>query len=178
MNIQAYKKIVITLIIVMATSISLSAQCFCGRMRFRVVLDSLCFIGDSANYSFETTIVGSWRRLPTNYIMPNIQINKESNIKKDTLSFQFGTGSGRDTLQFVIKNHTTNAEMIITVLYMTHDNLYFIDLGHFTQGNYLFDWDKIDRCQTENPADNIVECDGMKFYQLQLKNGDYFNHNE
>ena len=60
------------------------------------------------------------------------------------------TGGGIDKLTFSIRNNKTNAEMIITIINMTYDNPYFIDLTRFSSGHYFFDWRKIDKCQKEN----------------------------
>lgn len=175
MELQVYKKIITILIVLVATNVSLFSQCLCAFVKFTIVLEDLYFTSDSSNYSIETTIM-----YPGNPSEYSRRITKKSHLEKDTLFFQFPTGGGINTLQFLIKNHTAETEMVITVLNMRYDNPYFIDLGRFTQGSYLFDWRKINQCQGQNPLDNIVDCENMKFYQLQLKDdaGSSFNHNK
>ena len=69
--------------------------------------------------------------------------------------------------------------MQITILNMIYDNDYLIDLSKFTSGNYIFDWKKIDACQAHNKTSRIVECEGMKFIQLDLQTKNVnFNNNK
>ena len=150
---------------------NLYSQCMCGKIKFRLILTDLEFKNDETNYLIKTIVA------------PNFLSDekgkkfKKSEISGDTVNFQFSTHGGIDTLTFSIKNLTTKTEMLITVLNMTYDNPYFIDLTIFSSGHFFFDWRKIDKCQKENLTTELIECDGIKFYQLQLVNKKDINWN-
>jgi hypothetical protein len=162
MVLQDYRSLII-IVVFAITSGNLFSQCLCSEIKFQLILSDLKFKKNSSNYS--TKIITA----PDFLKMEKWKKIKKMEINGDTLNFQFRTQGGIDTLTFTIINNKTNDEMIITVINMTYDNPYFIDLTTFSSGHYFFDWQKINKCQKEKPTIEFINCDGMKFYQLQLK---------
>jgi hypothetical protein len=165
------KKYFYAIMVLMLSSGSLFAQCFCARIRFQLIVDSSI---NQNNYFLKPI------KFPTvgNYDTTARKFIKEE-INDDTLQFLFHTGGGIDTLTFAVVNLTDKTEMIVTVRHMTYDNPYFIDLTKFTPGHFIFDWEKISKCQNENLSTRLIECEGMKLYQLRLKSKtEHFAHNE
>lgn len=160
---------ILSILLILINS-SLFSQCLCGKLELRIQLKNLEIIDDLSNHSIK--IVNSQKFYGTEYYYKISSMN----LMKDTLIYFFPTENGIDTMIVMIINDDTKEKMAISFLNMTYDNPYFIDLGIFHPGNYVFDWEKIDKCQTNNPSHTIIECDDMKFFQLQLKDG-YFNHN-
>ena len=144
---------------------NLYSQCLCSEIKFRLVLPNFISNNAQPNYLIKT--------LTPNFIKKNNELsfdNIKSSLNGDTVDFQCRTGGGIDTLSFVIKNITTKDEMIVTVVHMTYDNPYFIDLTTFTIGHFLFDWTMLNKCQKENLNTELVEFGNLKFYQLELVN--------
>jgi len=162
---QDYRKLILIFAFAI-TSSNLFSQCFCSEIKFQLILPDLKL---KKNYSIKTIVAPNFTKIE------NWRNIKKVEIKGDTLNFQFMTGGGIDTLIFAIRNNKTNAEMIITIINMTYDNPYFINLIRFSSGHYFFDWQKIDKCQKENLTNELIDCDGMKFYQLQLKTAKEFS---
>lgn len=140
-------------------------------LQFQLILSNLKFKKDCSNYSIKTIVapyhpqtagIWKWRNF------------KPAEIKGDTLSLGFDTRFGIDTLIFAIRNNKTNAKMTITVLNFSYNEIYFIDLTKFSPGHYFIDWRKIDKCQRENPCTELIDCDGMKFYQAQEEEASFF----
>lgn len=147
-----------------------SLPCPCNDIQFQLILPNVKLKKDSANYAIKmigdyfnrANVGGRWRNF------------EKAEIKKNVLRFALDTKSGVDTLKFVIRNDRTNAEMIITVTNIIFDTAYFIDLTKFSPGHYFIDWQKIDTCQRENPCTELIDCDGMKFYQVQEEEASFF----
>ena len=165
-------KIIIIFFILFLQSSNLFSQCFCGDITLCLILPDLKLEDDSSNYSVKTITevhylnnIKNWEKIKKG----GIRRGNLLNLERDTVYFQFLTEGGIDTLKFIIRNDNTNEEMNITVTHMGHDIPYFIDLTIFSKGNYLFDWYKIDKCLPKNLTEEIIECEGMKFYQTQLK---------
>lgn len=151
-----YKKLFL-LIIILISSISYS-QCLCSEIKFKLQLKD-----DVSNYSIQVN------NAPEFISTKNWRKFMEYEVKGRIVNFQYETQGGIDTLVFVLKNIKTNENMKVTVLNMTYDNPYFIDMKTFTKGDYLFDWKKINDCQRKNIANKLVKCKKMKFYQLEPK---------
>jgi hypothetical protein len=94
-------------------------------------------------------------------------------INGDTINIIFSTGPGIDTLEFALIDNFTKAEMIITATRIEPDHTNYIDLISFSPGRFVFDMKKIEKCQRENINEVLIECEGLKFYQLQYKNMQY-----
>ena len=128
-----------------------------------MVLTDLKILNSEANYS----IIASGN---SRYINSDKEVQfKKSDLKGDTVNFQFNTGPGIDTLTFTVTNITSKAKMIVTVTHLHYDNHYFIDLTTFKPGQFFFDWDKIDECQSNNFDQKLIQCEGKMLYQLKLK---------
>lgn len=154
------------------TSLDVSSQCLCSNIKFSLVLTDLKVKNKTSNYSIKIL-------KPNGFLTEKERNFTIEELKCDTVNFQFPTGGGIDTLTFIIKNITLNKEMKVTVTHMTYDNPYYIDLTTFTDGNFVFDWLTIGKCQRENLSETLIECDGRKLYQLQLKTDkEHFCHNK
>lgn len=151
-----YRKLFL-LIIILLSSISYS-QCLCSEIKFKLQLkDDVSHYSIKVDYAPEFILIKNWRKF------------NEYEVKGRTVNFQYETQGGVDSLVFVLKNNETNENMKVTVLNMTYDNPYFIDMTTFTMGDYLFDWKKINECQRKFPTKILIKCKKIKFYQLQLR---------
>lgn len=146
----------ILLIFCLFSGSGIYAQCFCADMKFKVYLPQT-----TKGYGFRIV------QAPK-FVFRTGTDTFYTERKGDTVAFQFGTGGGIDTLVFAIENKQTKKTMHISVLNMHYDIPYFIALPKFAEGQYVFDWEKIDRCQQANRKTILVNCEGLKFYQLQL----------
>jgi hypothetical protein len=157
------KKYCCILFCLIVLSIRIQAQCFCSEISFRILLKDKVSLNGESNYSIKIVSPKSLSGKIDRKIYRN-------EINGDSTKFQIPTGGGIDTLVFLINNLSEKTEMKVTNLHMTYDNPYFIDLTSFRPGSFLFDWQKIDKCQKENISKEFVECDKQKFYQLELVN--------
>jgi hypothetical protein len=110
----------------------------------------------------------------TNYIeitdwkkIKRTRMHFQDGIQGYTLNWQFRTGPGIPLLKFIIRNDNTKEEMRITVKHMHYDIPYFIDLTTFSKGDYFFDWHEIEKYLSKNPTEELIEYEGMKFYQTR-----------
>jgi hypothetical protein len=162
----------IIIIVIILFGLNSYGQCLCGNIQLQMSIDDLSFRNDSSNY--ELIIIEKPERLSF-----DSRILNKSYFSNDTLNLNFSTGTGIKKLKIELKNKINASSMQLTILNMAYDNNYFIDLSKFISGNYIFDWEKIDACQTQNKTSRIVECQGMKFVQLDLQSeGLIFNHNK
>lgn len=163
MELQVYKRTIIIFVVLAIIISNMFSQCLCSEVKFRLILSNLEYRKDVSNYSIKTIAAPDFIKIDTwrNF--------NKTEIKGDTLNLEFKTGGGIDTLIFIIRDNKTNGKMIITVVNMTYDNPYFIDLTTFSCGDYFFDWQKINKCQEENKTIKFIECEEMKFYQLQME---------
>lgn len=169
------KKIhLILLISIFNFSVS-NGQCLCGKLEIQICFDDLIFSNGNSNYEL------SFLEKPK-FIHHTTGILKENAFSKDTLKIILPTENGIQKLVIQLKNTLTKSSMNLTIKSMYYDNDYFIDIGNYVEGHYIFDWQKINRCQSQNKTTKIVDCEGMEFKQLLLLSektliGD-FNHNK
>ena len=108
---------------------------------------------------------------------------KEKAFSNDTLKVALPTNGGIQKLVIQIKDVVTKSTMNLTITNMTYDNDYFIDVGNYESGNYIFNWKNIDKCHSINKDRKlVVDCEGMEFEQLLLTSEKSmigsFNHNK
>lgn len=133
------------------------SQCLCGDMKFKLNFDD-----DASSYSIKTT------KAPNFALIENWRNFNEQESNGKSVNFQFNTKGGIDSLLFVVRNNKTNKIMKVNVLNLGPDHEYLIDLTDFTEGHFLFDWKKINLCQRKFRTTELVECENIKFYQLQI----------
>jgi len=166
------KAIYITIIIFLLFSLNSYGQCLCGNIQLKIPIDDLSYKNDNSNY--ELIVIEK----PERFSYDSKILNK-SYFSNDTLNLNFSTGFGINKLKIELKNRVNATSMQITLLNMTYDNDYLIDLSKFISGNYTFDWKKIDACQSQNKTSQIVECQEMIFLQLDLQTKNLnFNNNK
>lgn len=169
------KNILLIICIFILYTSNIYAQCLCGKLEIQICLDDLNFTNGNSNYELKILEKPTWFTKSGGTL-------KNSAFSNDTLKIVIPTESGIQKLILQLKNTTTKASMEFTILNMQYDNDYFIDLGHFTSGNYTFDWTKINTCQSKNKTQKIVDCDEMVFQQLVLLSEKpmtgNFNHNK
>lgn len=127
---------------------------------FEVILRDVKWDKFKSNYSVKAT--GTYYDAPEHFFF-------KDDFRGDTLHFDFGAQWSLDTLIFVLKNHTSQAEMKVTVLHMYIHQSYFIHLTLFKPGNFLFDWSKISECQEENLSPGFIRCYGKTIYQMHRR---------
>jgi hypothetical protein len=143
-------------------SLNLNAQCFCSEIKFRMYLPDIVITKHETNYSI--------RVIEAPEFITDVDQRRfnETEIENDSVKFEFRTASGIEKLIFTIKNDNTGKEMKVIVSHMDFDNPYMIDLTTFTPGTYAFNWTPIDACQHEHKFKELINCDGMIFYQLEI----------
>ncbi len=167
------KKAYYTIISILLLAINSYGQCLCGYLQLQIHIDDLNFKGDNSNYEF-IPIENPKKSLANS----RTRSLKKSDFTNDTLNLYFSTGAGIKKLKIEIKNKHKASSMQLTLLNMTYDNAYFIDLTSYIPDDYIFDWNKINACQSQNKTSRIVECEGMAFIQLNLqtKNSNFNNN--
>lgn len=166
------KAFYITILIIFSFGSISYSQCLCGDAELKVLINDLSFENENSNY--ELIVIEKPKKIAF-----DTKILTKRYFSRDTLKLKFGTGAGINKLKIELKNKTNASSMRITILNMTYDNDYYIDLSQFTSGDYIFNWEKIDSCQSLHRTSTIVECKGMKFAQINLqKTNSRFNNNE
>jgi hypothetical protein len=156
------KKKILSAIFFILISRNLFSQCFCSEIKFRLYLPDIILTKHEANYSIRVIEAPE-------FITDTVQRRfNENEIEKDSVKFEFRTASGIEKLIFILKNDNTGKEMKVIVTHMNFDNPYMIDLTTFTPGTYAFDWTSIEECQQEHKNKELINCDGMIFYQLEI----------
>lgn len=155
------KGILITIFTTFLFSLSSYGQCLCGEIELKVCIDDLSFKNDNSNYELKLIEKPKFLSLHSKTLTKKY-------FSQDTLKLTFRTGPGINKLKIELKNNKNASSMQITILNMIYDNDYFIDLSKFTSGNYSFDWEKINACQTLNRTSKLVECEDIEFIQLNL----------
>jgi len=168
------KKIVLLLIFLLNFTNSFG-QCLCGKFEIQIYFDDLVFLNGNSNYELK------FLEKPKSIHYTSGRL-KETVFSKDTLKISLSTDAGIQKLVIQLKNIHSKSTMNLAITNMTYDNYYFIDVGNYIKGNYRFNWDIINKCQSENKTNKSVNCNGIKFKQLELLSmkeiNSGFNHNK
>ena len=169
------KKILLIIFLIILNLPNSYGQCLCGKFEIQINFDDLNFSNGNSNYELNFFEKPNFIHYPGGLL-------KKNAFSKDTLKVVLPTNSGIQKLVIQLKNIVTKSTMNLTITNMTYDNDYFIDFGKYLEGNYLFDWNRINKCQSKNKNTKIVECEGMEFEQLVLLSekpmSGSFNHNK
>ncbi|TDO95000.1 hypothetical protein [Flavobacterium sp. 245] len=157
MNIASKKYNHLFVILFLLTNSFSYSQCLCAEIKFKLSLDD-----NASSYSIKTT------HAPNFALIENWRDFNEHESNGKSVNFEFDTKGGIDSLIFVIRNNKTNKTMKVNALHLGPDHEYLIDLTEFTEGDFLFDWKKINQCQRKFRNTELIECEKIKFYQLQI----------
>mgnify|MGYP001800048999 CR=1 FL=1 len=150
-------------------------QCLCGKLEIQKYVADLNFEEDKSNYELQFLEKPTW--------VPDLKrVLGRKAFSNNTLNLVVPTHQGINKLVIRLKNTITKSSMYLTLTNIIYDNDYFVEIEQYSSGKYLFDWKKINRCQSKNRTINIVDCEGMKFQQLELIEEKpilgNFNHNK
>lgn len=141
----------------------MQGQCLCGYLEFKIKIPNLTFHDSVSNYKIR------FDNAPLNLPKDSSLFLNKNSFHEDTLIIEIPTYGGIKTLIFEITDLTNDKSMVITSENLSYDVKYKILIDEFEEGNYLFEWNKINKCQLLYPNDSLIECDKLKFYQLHLK---------
>jgi hypothetical protein len=134
-------------------------QCCCAEIQFKIFIPNFETEREKFEISAKNYVAAS------GHILQTYSLNTEHiQSKNDTINFDFPTGCGIKELTFVIRDKSSKQETKITTKKMYPDTRYGIDLMKFTPGRFEFNWEIISKCIIENPDEEEIFCEELKFH--------------
>lgn len=157
------KRLYIILLFILGTAHFSFGQCLCGHLFIELELNDLQFTNDTCNYSLHYEGFDFSGDRDEDEFYPSLS-NIKNHLKDEKLKFSYATNGGIGTFRLVIKNKSTEEEMVIIATTLYHDIDYYFDLLEFKPGSYLFECEKIAQCVNERNEDEaVIKCGKAKF---------------